>query len=120
MTPITAGVVATYTCDRGYDLGGGNVIRTCMDSGDGGGGVFGGVDPVCQRELLSLNTQHCWHSGPPLYLAHRILIAAMILFYDDYYYCYFSLTSVSEWFSHFGTSLGKVLTQARAHVPEAI
>ena len=43
------GTVATYSCNDGYGLVGGD-IRTCVDGGDGNGGVFDGEAPICERK----------------------------------------------------------------------
>ncbi|XP_064389993.1 uncharacterized protein LOC135337904 [Halichondria panicea] len=43
------GTVASYSCNPGYELRGGNVIRTCVDAGDDRGGVFSGQAPTCKR-----------------------------------------------------------------------
>ncbi len=44
------GTVASYSCNPGYELRGGNVIRTCVDAGDDRGGVFSGQAPTCKRK----------------------------------------------------------------------
>ncbi len=41
-------VVATYTCDTGFSLVGGN-SRTCTGDGNSTTGVFNGVAPTCER-----------------------------------------------------------------------
>ena len=50
------GTVATYSCNEGYQLisGPGGDSRTCVDGGDGNGGVFNGVSPSCERKILFL------------------------------------------------------------------
>ena len=40
----TEGSNATYTCDGGYQLTGGNQTRTCMDTG-----MWSGEEPTCLR-----------------------------------------------------------------------
>ena len=43
--------VATYTCDDGFVLRGGNEMRTCVDAGGGSSiGRFNGVAPTCERK----------------------------------------------------------------------
>ncbi len=45
--------VATYTCDDGFVLRGGNEMRTCVDAGDGSSnGRFDGVAPTCERKRM--------------------------------------------------------------------
>ena len=50
------GTVATYSCNEGYQLilGPGSDTRTCVDGGDGNGGVFDGEAPFCERKILSV------------------------------------------------------------------
>ena len=47
------GTVATYSCNPYFKLNNytGNETRTCVDGGDGVGGVFSGVAPTCNRTL---------------------------------------------------------------------
>ena len=50
--PYSVGTVATYECNEGYELTGpGDVMRTCMDNGDGTGASFGGSAPTCERKF---------------------------------------------------------------------
>ena len=51
--------VATYICDGGFELNTetGDETRTCIDGGDGNGGVFDGQKPSCQRESCSRHIQ---------------------------------------------------------------
>ncbi len=45
--------VATYTCDEGFVLRGGNEMRTCVDAGGGSSiGRFNGVAPTCERKQM--------------------------------------------------------------------
>lgn len=46
LTGTSIGSIASYDCFDGYRLDG-DEIRTCVD-----GGVWTGVDPVCNRKLL--------------------------------------------------------------------
>lgn len=42
--------MATYMCDAGYDLVGGDALRTCDSDGN-----WSGIEPSnCQRKLVSL------------------------------------------------------------------
>ncbi len=50
--PYDVDTLASYRCDPGYVLTGGNVVRTCVDAGDGSGGRFDGETPTCKRKLL--------------------------------------------------------------------
>ena len=50
--PYDVDTLASYRCDPGYVLTGGNVVRTCVDAGDGSGGRFDGETPTCERKLL--------------------------------------------------------------------
>ena len=52
------GTVATYSCNEGYQLitNPGDEIRTCVDGGDGNGGVFNGAKPICEcKERLAFS-----------------------------------------------------------------
>ena len=44
VTGQTEGSDATYTCNDGYQLTGGNSIRTCVDTG-----MWSGQEPTCLR-----------------------------------------------------------------------
>ena len=48
-TDFELGTIATYSCNEGYHLitNPGDEMRTCVDSGDGNGGVFDGAEPHC-------------------------------------------------------------------------
>ncbi|XP_064387502.1 uncharacterized protein LOC135335845 isoform X3 [Halichondria panicea] len=52
--PYDLGTVATYSCNPGFGLRGGNVIRTCMDAGDGSDGRFDGEAPTCEPQCPPL------------------------------------------------------------------
>ena len=49
-TNTSIGFIATYNCNQGYELvsDSGSEIRTCLDAGDGRGGVFIGQAPTCE------------------------------------------------------------------------
>ena len=40
--------VATYTCNEGFALVGGDRMRTCVDVSNGPSGEFNGTAPTCQ------------------------------------------------------------------------
>lgn len=44
--------VATYSCDPGYGLSGGDTARTCGGDGSTTTGVWDGMMPTCQRTLI--------------------------------------------------------------------
>ncbi len=46
--PYDIGTVATYRCNPGYALKGGNDVRTCEDPGDGNNNRFNGEAPTCE------------------------------------------------------------------------
>ncbi len=53
--PYNVGTVATYSCNTGFVLSGGNVVRTCVDVGDGSGGIFNGNAPTCIRKSITFS-----------------------------------------------------------------
>ena len=58
LTPdFGVGTVATYSCLDGYQLitNPGDEMRTCVDGGDGNGGVFEGAEPRCERKTSYFN-----------------------------------------------------------------
>ncbi len=54
------GTVASYSCDTGYGLNGGDVMSTCEGDGSNTNGVWDGVVPTCQCEHY---TCYYWDSG---------------------------------------------------------
>ncbi len=52
LAPYDIGTVATYSCNEGYVLTGGNVERICVDSGDGNDDRFNGEAPSCPLLVL--------------------------------------------------------------------
>ena len=46
--PYTNGTVATYSCDEGFGLSGGDVTRTCEGDGSSPNGDWSGVTPSCE------------------------------------------------------------------------
>ncbi len=49
--------VATYSCNNGFSVVGGNT-RTCTGDGSSTTGAFTGVAPTCGRELESFMCTH--------------------------------------------------------------
>ena len=45
---------ATYSCDPGYSLQGGNMVRICVGTVESPVGMFDGEAPSCEREYLLL------------------------------------------------------------------
>jgi len=45
------GVEATYSCNTGYELAGGNLQRTCI-----AGAIWSGDEPICQSTLSSTDS----------------------------------------------------------------
>ena len=41
---------ATYSCDPGFSMQGGDMIRTCAGTADNSLGTFDGDAPTCDRE----------------------------------------------------------------------
>ena len=54
---LVVGVIATYSCNDGYQLitNPGDEMRTCVDGGDGNGGVFEVAEPRCERKTSCFN-----------------------------------------------------------------
>ena len=44
------GTTATYQCDPGYELTGGDTVRTCTGDGSSPEGHWNGTAPVCAGE----------------------------------------------------------------------
>ena len=44
------GTIATYRCDRGYGISGGNGIRMCGGDVSSSVGLWSGIDPSCERK----------------------------------------------------------------------
>ena len=47
--------VATYTCNEGFALVGGDRMRTCEDVSNGSSGEFDGTAPTCQGTCACIN-----------------------------------------------------------------
>ena len=52
-SPFTYGTEATYTCEEGFGLTGGNRVRTCEGSSSSPNGVWSGNVPTCQGNQSS-------------------------------------------------------------------
>ncbi len=50
IAPYDVSTVATYICDRGFRLGGGNETRECVDNSTHGN--FNGTAPTCQLIVI--------------------------------------------------------------------
>ena len=50
--PYDVGTVAIYSCNPDFVLRGGNVVRFCVDAGDGSGVRFDGEAPTCQLLVI--------------------------------------------------------------------
>ena len=46
--PYDVLTTATYTCDSGFALSGGDEVRTCVSNVDSTGGVWTGTAPTCE------------------------------------------------------------------------
>ena len=51
LAPFIPGTNATYNCDLGYGLEGGDEVRTCEMNGFNPDGVWSGVAPTCVGEF---------------------------------------------------------------------
>ena len=45
--PYDYGTTATYQCDSGYELTGGDTVRTCTGDGSSAEGQWNGTAPAC-------------------------------------------------------------------------
>ncbi len=68
MSPVNGQVVyensfssiATYTCDTGYGLSGGDTTRTCGGDGSSTNGAWDGMMPTCEGKNKQIyNTFFC-------------------------------------------------------------
>ena len=48
IAPFEFGTTATYSCDNGYMLTGGDTVRTCAGDGSSDIGAWSGAAPTCQ------------------------------------------------------------------------
>ena len=51
-SPFLTQTVATYTCDRGFRLTGGDMTRTCGGDGSSSDGMWSGTPPICEGILM--------------------------------------------------------------------
>ena len=49
------GTTATYMCDTGFGISGGNVLRTCRGSGLSPNGTWTGIAPLCDGKASRLS-----------------------------------------------------------------
>ncbi len=49
---------ATYNCDTGFSLVGNNDTKTCTGDGSSTTGVFNGMAPTCECELVFLASKY--------------------------------------------------------------
>ena len=54
LAPFDFETVATYSCDTGFELNGGDVTRMCGGDGTSPDGFFTGSAPTCVGKLFSL------------------------------------------------------------------
>ena len=52
--PYDYGTTATYQCDSGYELTGGDTVRTCTGDGSSPVGQWNGTTPNCTGKLIVL------------------------------------------------------------------
>ena len=48
IAPFDFGTNATYSCDSGFGLSGGDAVRTCDGGGSSPNGVWDGAAPTCE------------------------------------------------------------------------
>lgn len=51
LAPFDFGTVATYSCDAGFGLSGGDITRTCDGDGTTPDGSFTGSAPTCESKF---------------------------------------------------------------------
>ena len=51
--PSDIGVTATYQCNKGFKLNGGDTVRTCVDNISTSTGYWNGTAPNCSGMYLS-------------------------------------------------------------------
>ena len=57
--PYDYGTIATYQCDSGYELTGGDTVRTCTGDGSSTMGQWNGAAPVCTGKANNLYVHSC-------------------------------------------------------------
>ena len=50
--PYNYGTTAIYQCDSGYELTGGDTVRTCIGDGGSPVGQWNGTAPVCKSKIF--------------------------------------------------------------------
>ena len=56
--PFDVGTMATYSCDAGFELQGGDTVRTCMGDGSTRFGIWSGLTPTCVGGLIMAEWLH--------------------------------------------------------------
>ena len=69
--PYDYETTATYQCDSGYELTGGDTVRTCTDDGSSPVGRWNGTAPICSGITRTRSIIPC----SVLYLIHVVLYA---------------------------------------------
>ena len=57
------GTVATFSCNNGLGLSGGDVSITCGGDGSNTTGIWGGTVPTCERKLAHKAKKVRMHAG---------------------------------------------------------
>ena len=47
-SPFDIGTMATYSCNTGFGLSGGDATRSCGGDGSSPNGIWSGMSPTCQ------------------------------------------------------------------------
>ncbi len=54
LAPYEFGATASYSCNTGYGLGGGDVTRSCGGDGSSTNGGWSGTPPTCNSKIVNL------------------------------------------------------------------
>ena len=55
--PYDYGTTASYQCDSGYELTGGDTVRTCTGDGSSPVGQWNGAIPACTGKQIFIDTK---------------------------------------------------------------